>query len=154
MKARLFILTAILLGFQIQLFGQTVTGRSNALYLEVNAQSTIAAAEDITITWLYPDNPTVIVDDRSVTIKAGIVGGDQLREVKLYINNLPTISDRGFSVEDEDAQDFDEFVKKDLQLSDGLNEIKVVALDGNGQEKIFLDKFIKILSIFILNGES
>lgn len=137
MKAKLLVLIAILVGFQIQAFGQTVTGRSNALYLEVNSQSTIAAAKDITITWLYPDNPTVIVDDRSVTIKAGIIGGDQLREVKLYINNLPTISDRGFSVEDEDAQNFDEYVKKDLQLSEGLNEVKIVALDANGQEQIF-----------------
>ena len=137
MRAKLFVLLAILVGFQIQVLGQTVTGRSNSLFLEVNAQSTIAAAEDITITWLYPDNPTVIVDEKSVTIKAGIVGGDQLREVKLYINNLPTISDRGFSVEDEDAQQFDEFIKKDLQLSDGLNEVKIVALDSKGQEKIF-----------------
>ena len=137
MRAKILVLVAILVGFSIQVLGQTVTGRSNSLFLEVNAQSTIAAAEDITITWLYPDNPTVIVDDRSVTIKAGIIGGDQLREVKLYINNLPTISDRGFSVEDEDAQQFDEFIKKDLQLSQGLNEIKVVALDASGQEKIF-----------------
>ncbi|MFC2124914.1 caspase family protein [Bacteroidota bacterium] len=137
MRAKLLVLIAILVGFQIQVLGQTVTGRSNALFLEVNAQSTIAAAEDITITWLYPDNPTVIVDDRSVTIKAGILGGDQLREVKLYINNLPTISDRGFSVEDEESQKFDEYLKKDLQLSEGLNEIKVVALDSRGQEQIF-----------------
>jgi len=137
MRAKILVIIAILVGFSIQVLGQTVTGRSNSLFLEVNAQSTIAAAEDITITWLYPDNPTVIVDEKSVTIKAGIVGGDQLREVKLYINNLPTISDRGFSVEDEDAQEFDEFIKKDLQLSEGLNEIKVVALDASGQEKIF-----------------
>jgi hypothetical protein len=133
-------LTLLLIGgLGVQLFAQTVSGRSNALFLDIKAESQIAAAAGITVSWVYPDNPTVIINKNSIIIKAGINSSEQLQDVQLFINESQVMPDRGFAVaESDNSQNFDKYIDKELQLDPGLNTIKIVATDVKGQEKVFV----------------
>lgn len=131
------LLVFIFAGF-IQLKAQTVSGRSNALFLDIKTETNIASAAGITVSWVYPDNPTVIVEKNSVTIKAGINSGEELRDVQLFINGSLISPDRGFAVVDSDgSEDFDKYIQKDITLNEGVNQVKLVATDINGLEKVF-----------------
>ena len=132
-------LTLLIIGaFGVQTLAQTVSGRSNALFLDIKSESQIAAATGITVSWEYPDNPTVIINKNSIIIKAGINSSEQLKDVQLFINDSPVSADRGFAVSESDnSQNFDKYINKEINLNAGLNEIKIVAMDVKGQEKIF-----------------
>jgi hypothetical protein len=122
----------------IKLNAQTVSGRSNALFLDIKSETNIASAAGITVSWVYPDNPTVIVEKNSVTIKAGINSGEEIREVQLFINGNIISPDRGFAVVDSDgSENFDKYLEKEISLNEGLNQIKIIASDVNGLEKVF-----------------
>ncbi len=117
---------------------QTVSGRSNALFLDIKSESKITSAAGIAVTWEYPENPTVIVNKNSVTVKAGLNSSAELKNVQLYINDVPASLDRGFAVvESDNSQDFDQYISKEIKLQEGLNEIKIIASDVDGLEKTF-----------------
>jgi hypothetical protein len=119
-------------------FSQTVSGRSNSLFLDIKTETVIASASGITISWEYPDYPTVIVNKNSVTIKAGLNSGQELKDVQLYINDMPALADRGFAIVQSDpTQKFAKVISKEIQLKDGKNEIKIFARDANGLEQSF-----------------
>jgi hypothetical protein len=129
---------AIICLISLQALGQTVTGRSNSLFLDVKTETKIASAAGITISWVYPDYPTVIVNKNSITVKAGINSGEELKDVMLYINDLPALADRGFAVVKSDpSQQFDKLIDKEIQLREGKNEIKIFARDNSDFEQTF-----------------
>ena len=136
--ASCFFSILVIAGFSVGAYCQTVSGRSNSLFLNIKTETKIASAAGITISWEYPDYPTVIVNKNSVTVKAGLNSGQELKDVQLYINDMPAIADRGFAIVQSDpAQKFDKVISKELQLKDGKNEIKIFARDVNGLEQTF-----------------
>ncbi len=135
---RFLIATAIACLTVSMSYAQTVSGRSNALFLDIKAESAIASTTGITISWVYPDNPTVIVNKNSVTIKAGLNSGEELKDVQLFINGTLVSPDRGFAVVDSDgSEDFDKYIEKEISLAEGLNQVKIIARDINDTEKVF-----------------
>jgi len=109
-------------------FGQEISGTSNKVYLEVG---TPEPANPV-ITWLNPNQEITIIDIKKGSIKIGVNSEVKLKNVTLYINNLPTQNDRGLGVVSTEDTNFDEVFEKDIQLNEGDNVIKVVAENIRG----------------------
>ena len=119
-----------------QALSQTVTGRSNSLHLDIKKSDQATSGEGIAIIWQYPDFPTVIVTGDTATVRAGINSGADLKDVQLYINDLPSMASRGFSIVQADpANNFDKVINAPIKLKNGQNEIKLFVRDINGLEK-------------------
>ncbi len=110
-------------------FGQEISGTSNKVYLEVG---TPEPANPV-ITWLNPNQEITIIDIKKGSIKVGVNSEVKLKNVTLYINNLPTQNDRGLGVISTEDTNFDEVFEKDIQLNEGDNVIKVVAENIRGE---------------------
>ncbi|MBX2912861.1 MAG: caspase family protein [Cyclobacteriaceae bacterium] len=107
-------------------FGQEVKGKSNTVHLELNA-GTNGKPE---IVWEWPEQVSSEVPSGEVTVKAGIRSGQKLKQVEIYVNGRVPASDRGIGI--SPATNFDYKVEKQLLLSPGSNEIKIMAENESG----------------------
>jgi len=130
--ARYFVTLVVVLCTTVAAIGQEVSGISNKVYLEVG---TVEPANPV-ITWITPNQEITIIDDKTGIIKVGVNSEIALKNVTLYINNLPTQNDRGLGVVSTEDADFDEIFKKSIQLNEGDNVIKIVAENIKGDVTI------------------
>lgn len=107
-------------------FGQEIKGKSNTVHLELNASTN---GKPI-IVWQWPEQISSEVQDGSVTIKAGIRSDEKLKQVEIYVNGRIPTSDRGIGI--SPTTNFDYTVEKQVILSTGSNEIKIMAENESG----------------------
>lgn len=107
-------------------FSQEIKGKSNTVHLELNSSTNGKPA----IVWQWPEQISSEVLNGSVTIKAGIRSDERLKQVELYVNGRVPASDRGIGI--SPSTNFDYTVEKQVILSTGSNEIKIMAENESG----------------------
>ncbi|HRK55663.1 MAG TPA: caspase family protein [Cyclobacteriaceae bacterium] len=107
-------------------FSQEIKGKSNTIHLELNASTQGKPA----IVWQWPELISSEVQNGSVTIKAGVRSDEKLKQVELYVNGRIPTSDRGIGI--SPATNFDYTIEKQVVLSTGSNEIKIMAENESG----------------------
>ena len=130
--ARYFVALVVVLCATVAAIGQEVSGISNKVYLVVG---TLEPTNPV-ITWITPNQEITFIDDKKGIIKVGVNSEIKLKNVTLYINNLPTQNDRGLGVVSTDDANFDEVFEKNIQLNEGDNIIKIVAENIRGDVTI------------------
>ncbi|HCM77575.1 MAG TPA: hypothetical protein DIS90_14420 [Cytophagales bacterium] len=121
------VLTFILLSTIISSgYAQEIKGKSNTVHLELNA----AVKGKPSIVWQWPDQISSEVEAGAVTIKAGIRSDEKLKQVEIYVNGRIPPSDRGIGI--SPATNFDYSIEKQVMLTTGSNEIKIMAENESG----------------------
>jgi hypothetical protein len=110
-------------------FAQTLTGRSNPVRLEISSKP---KSSPPVMVWLSPEQVSSVITGAEVTIKVGVNSTITLKDVTVLINGQPQTS-RGFGVTSPDASKFAKFIEQKVTLSPGPNEIKVIAVNQNGE---------------------
>lgn len=88
------------------------------------------------VIWLSPDMASSTITVRKMTVRVGINSRIKLKNVTLYVNGTEPLDDRGIGASSTEAKKFDHFIEKELELSDGPNEIKVTAQNEKGETTI------------------
>jgi uncharacterized caspase-like protein len=125
---RLFV---ILIAFYalVPSFAQSLKGRSNPVRLDIASKP---KSSPPVIVWLSPEQTSSVITGAEVTIKVGVNSIITLKNVTVLVNGQAQPS-RGFGVTSPDASKFTRFVEQKLTLSAGPNEIKVIAVNDNGE---------------------
>jgi uncharacterized caspase-like protein len=110
-------------------FAQTLKGKSNPVHLEISSKT---KSTPPVMVWLSPEQTSSVITGAEVTIKVGINSTITLKNVTVLINGQPQQS-RGFSVTSPDASKFTRFIEQKVTLSAGPNEIKIIAMNDNGE---------------------
>lgn len=126
-KKVLFLLLSVAVGFTAR--SQEIKGRSNSLYVNFEP---VTVNQNPVITWVTPSDEVTVLKIKRGSVKVGVNSSVKLKNVTVYINNVPASNSRGLSVEKPEDAKFDEVFEKDLNLQDGDNEVKVVAEDIRG----------------------
>src|SRR5258706_4942097 len=101
--------------------GQAV-GKSNSLSVDFNPQ-TIKPV----IVLLSPDQLSTQLGQNKMTVKAGIQASGKLKSATLYVNGQIPGDSRGMTTSQATTDKFDYVIEREVTLSDGSNEIKIVA---------------------------
>ncbi len=117
----------LLLAICVPAFSQEIKGKSNTVHLELSQ----ATKDKPVIVWLWPEQVSSQVPAGSVTIKAGIRSSQKLKQIEIYVNGRIPDSDRGIGI--TPATDFDYNIEKQLTLTTGSNEIKIMAENESGE---------------------
>lgn len=124
MKTKVFLLTVLVLG-AFAANAQVIKGKSNAVHVEVKEE----ANSKPVIVWISPEQVSTPITVKKLVIKAGIKSVVKLKDVIIYINGKPTGQDRGLSVGTGSSSSFDKTIEKEVDLINGLNELKIVAVN-------------------------
>ncbi|HMJ67502.1 MAG TPA: caspase family protein [Cyclobacteriaceae bacterium] len=125
---RLFVILIAFYAFMPS-FAQTLTGRSNPVHLEISSKP---KSSPPVMVWLSPEQTSSVITGAEVTIKVGVNSTINLKNVTVLINGS-TQPSRGFAVTSPDASKFTKFIEQKVTLSPGPNEIKIVAVNENGE---------------------
>ena len=107
-------------------FAQDVSSqRSNTIRLEFKS----APAK---VTWLEPSEFSTDVKDKAFTLKLGMDAEVDIQQVDIYVNDVPAEESRGFKKGTSLADRFDKYIEKQIVLRDGVNTIRVVAINSDG----------------------
>ncbi|MEJ0029235.1 MAG: caspase family protein [Bacteroidota bacterium] len=131
-------------------FGQTLKGKSNPVHLEITSK---AKSSPPVMVWLSPEQTSSVITGAEVTIKVGINSTINLKNVTVLINGQPQQS-RGFGVTSPDASKFTKFIEQKGTLSAGPNEIKIIAVNDNGETTTESRMVSMTPSVAIANAES
>lgn len=122
-----YIITSfVTLAFLSNVYSQEIKGKSNSVHLEVGASDAGKPA----IVWIWPDQVSSESKEKVVMLKAGIQSGKKIRQVEVYLNGQVAPNDRGIGI--SPTTNFDYKIEKQLTLSNGANEIKIVAENEAG----------------------
>jgi len=105
--------------------GQAV-GKSNSLTVDFSPQPIKPI-----ITWLSPDQLSTQLGQSKMIVKAGIQASGKLKSATLYLNGQIPSDSRGMSTSQATTQ-FDYMIEKEVNLSTGANELKIVAENTAG----------------------
>ena len=103
----------------------TSSERSNTIRLEFKS----APAK---ITWLEPNEFSTDVKDKTFVVKLGLDAEVDIETVELFVNDVPADESRGFKKGTSLADRFDRFIERQIVLKDGMNTIRVVAVNSDG----------------------
>ncbi len=101
--------------------GQAV-GKSNSLSVDFSPQPIKPV-----IKWLSPDQLSTQLGQTKMTVKAGIQAGGKLKSATLYVNGQIPNDSRGMSTSQATTEKFDYMIEREVTLSGGSNELKIVA---------------------------
>jgi hypothetical protein len=126
------------------LFAQEFKGRSNPVAVDVGASpvekpkpiEVVADNGKPVIIWMAPDAPSSTITVKKMVIRVGINSKVKLRNVTLLVNGISPLEDRGIGTSSSEAKKFDNFIEKEIELSEGPNEIKVTAENDKGEVTI------------------
>jgi Caspase domain len=106
---------------------QNSTGKSNSLSVDFSVP-----APKPSVIWQSPDQLSTQLSQNKMTVKAGIQASGKLKSATLYVNGLIPNDSRGMSTSQVSAEKFDYLIEKEVNLSNGPNEIKIVAENTAG----------------------
>lgn len=137
----LFLIFMIIPGLML---AQEFRKRSNTVTVEVGSQPVVepettpvvAVNTKPVIIWLSPDAASTSITTRKLTVRVGVNSKVTLRGVTLYVNGVEPPGHRGLGVASTQANKFDSFLERELDLSEGPNEIKVIAENEKGEVTI------------------
>ena len=113
----------------LPVYAQEFSGRSG--WVRIKTGSSEGTVPEIF--WINPDEGTGNSETSILTIEAGIKTGSGIRQTSVYLNGKK-LQDRGFNVvESLRPENYDFVVSKQLNLSEGANEIVLTVEDNNGR---------------------
>jgi Caspase domain len=128
------ILGLMLIALCITTRAQKISGKSNPVHVEV---SSVVAPTPPVLIWLSPDQATTALNVKKMVIRVGINSTVKLKNVTVLVNGNVPESDRGIGeAQSPEARKFAQFIERELELSAGLNEIKVIAENENGDKAV------------------
>jgi hypothetical protein len=130
-------------------FAQTLTGRSNPVHLEIASKP---KSSPPVMVWLSPEQTSSVITGAEVTIKVGVNSTINLKNVTVLVNGQ-TQPSRGFGVTSPDASKFTRFIEQKVTLSAGPNEIKVIAVNDNGESTTESRQVNMTMPVVIVNAE-
>jgi uncharacterized caspase-like protein len=131
-------------------FAQTLTGRSNPVHLEISSKP---KSSPPVMVWLSPEQTSSVITGAEVTIKVGVNSTITLKDVTVLINGQ-TQPSRGLGVTSPDASKFTRFIEQKVTLSPGPNEIKVIAVNQNGETTTESRQVSMTPAMAIVNAEA
>lgn len=126
---------------------QVVKGTSNPVHVEVKE---IAGAKPM-IVWISPEQVSTPITVRKLVIKVGVKSAIKLKDVVMYLNGKPVGLDRGMSVGTGTSAMFDKTIEKEVDLTNGMNEIKIVAINERDETTTEFRRVQVTLPIFASN---
>lgn len=123
------VVLVVALAAMVPAFAQTIKGRSNSVRLEVSSKP---KSSPPVLVWISPDQTSSVITATQLTLKVGVNSTFEMKDVTVLINGAPQ-ADRGFAVSSPDASKFKKFIEKSLTLSQGPNEIKIIATNANNE---------------------
>jgi hypothetical protein len=127
MKTRNLLLLLCLASFFAS--AQVINKKSNPVRVDVKE----AVSQKPVITWITPAQATSTHNDRKLKIKAGIKSASPLKDVSLFVNEKPLGAERGMGVGTGNSANFDKVVDREIDLTNGINELKLVAINENDE---------------------
>ncbi len=133
---RLFILLLIAIG-STYLQAQNFSSRSNSMTLDYSDPKKAFASTLPKITWQTPFNETVFLKEGKISIELTIESKTPLNSVLLTVRDKATEEIKGtISIPVADEKKLSVKVNKNITLSDGVNELEIVAENRDGLKSI------------------
>ncbi|MEQ9592636.1 MAG: caspase family protein [Cyclobacteriaceae bacterium] len=120
------LIALLLLGGQVFSYAQEIKGKSNTVHLQISD----ATQDKPSIQWMWPEQVSSEVSEKMVTIKAGIKSQQKIKQIEVYVNGVIPNQDRGIGI--TPTTNFDYVVEKQISLTTGSNEIKIMAENEAG----------------------
>jgi hypothetical protein len=144
MKTKQILFCLCLMAPSVMMAQEVFKKRSNSVSIDVGAQTierpkemeVIAQNTKPVVIWLSPEQASGTVQVKKMTIKVGVNSKVKLRNVTLMVNGTEPLGTRGIAVSSTEATKFDQFIEKEVELSEGPNEVKMVAENENGEVTI------------------
>lgn len=130
-----FFFAAAFLFVSVVAFGQEeLKGKSNSVHLDIGMPTVVDTKDSKPfIVWLSPDQVSSGITVKKLVIKVGINSSLRLKNVKIFINGSEPLDSRGLAVASAEASNFDRFLEREVELTAGTNEIKIVAENERGE---------------------
>jgi hypothetical protein len=126
MKIRAFFTFALLLG-GVALFAQDRSSARSQGQVYLDFKSLPA-----TITWVEPAEVGTTVKEKILNLKVGIEAENEILSAVIYVNDVPLEARLGFKKTNSLADRFDKFIDREITLTDGVNNIKLVVTNADG----------------------
>ena len=109
--------------------GQAISGKSNTVSVDYTTKASAPM-----IVWLSPNQQVTSIQIKKMTVKVGVNTVQKLKKVTLYINGTEPVTNRGLGVSNSpDASKFAKYIEEEIEFTSGSSEIKVVAVNENGE---------------------
>jgi hypothetical protein len=130
-------LIAFLVFISAAVSAQEFRKRSDPVDVHLTAAA-VAAGDNSkpVVIWFSPDQPSMAVTATKVDLKVGINSKLKLSKVTVLVNGTVPGEARGVGAASTDAAKFDMFIERPLELSQGPNEIKIIAENEKGDRTI------------------
>lgn len=117
---------------------QPIVVQQQPVAAPVTQPATIEVAENTrpVIIWLSPDQVSSTLEAKKTTVKVGVNSKAKMKNVMLLVNGMQPGEHRGLGASSPDALKFDTFIEKEIELSEGPNEIKITAENEKGEISI------------------
>ena len=125
MKRFFTLLLGILVLGTLSYAQETSSATSNTIRLEFKSSPA-------KITWLNPSESGTDVKEKTFTLKLGLDADVEIQSIEIYVNDVPAQESRGFKKGTSLADRFDKFIEKSIVLQDGMNTVRVVAVNTDG----------------------
>ena len=133
-------------------FAQDISSeRSNTIRLEFKSSPA-------KITWLEPNEFNTDVKEKTFALRLGFdVEGTEIQSVDIYVNDVPADESRGFKKGTSLADRFDKFIERSIVLQDGVNTIRVVAVNTDGtttEESRAINKQVDVVAQLAISSRN
>jgi hypothetical protein len=118
------------------LFAQEFRKRGNPVQVDIAPPPVIGENTKPVVIWMSPDQSALTVATPKLQLRVGINSKAKLTKVTLLVNGQVPGEERGIGAASTEAAKFDSFLEKELTLTQGPNEIKVIAENEKGEQTI------------------
>ena len=113
---------------------QTISGKSNALEIQITDPELSDKTAKPIIRWIYPMESVQTVNKETVNLKLGIISKSAVVKVTLIVNNEVVEVFENFSKADTGYL-FDAWLEKTVQLQTGSNDLHLIVQNEQGALK-------------------
>lgn len=119
----------------LYLQAQVVQGSSNSINVEVApAASLLSSSTPPILIWIQPHQSSSSLQSNKLILKVGVNSAVKVKSISVFVNGLESVETRGLGTTSTDASKFTAFIDKELELSEGVNEVKVQVENDNSQK--------------------
>ncbi|MDH5399628.1 MAG: caspase family protein [Cyclobacteriaceae bacterium] len=110
---------------------KVVSGKSNPVTVSYSSENSGEFAP--VLTWITPAEQGATFDAKKVNLEVGVKSSTEVSEVTIYIDGEPLASERGLGVAAAKADDYDQVIKRELDLQNGTHEIRLLVENEAGE---------------------
>ncbi len=111
----------------------SIAAETNEFFLDFTAMNGNNKVPVPQIVWKSPAAPKTSINSRRFHLKLNVRSGVGLKDVKVFLNDHPVVSQRGFTVvSTKELSDYEHVVDTDILLRPGENKVLVTAQNKDG----------------------